>query len=202
MHGTLAAGGALSQRSFTSQWAIAVGSSEDAVGCADATLLAAGPACGREVLDKVRSELEQADVLYVMAATGHDTVVTPRGIDHPVHDLFSGLPRQKWQPLPEGTARTADASRTEHESSSVPGTLAMAAPACLTVLRVRGQSFGRGSCGCSGEGRSGVPQSGLRHGPGRRTGTHTPRVLCRRTTVPSVCPQTGQTCLSSSIPPD
>lgn len=42
-----------------------------------------------------RFELEQADVFHVMATTRHDTVVTRWAIDHPVHDLFSGLPRQK-----------------------------------------------------------------------------------------------------------
>lgn len=44
-----------------------------------------------------RSELEQADVFHVMATTRHDTVVTRWAIDHPVHDLFTGLPRQKWK---------------------------------------------------------------------------------------------------------
>lgn len=44
-----------------------------------------------------RFELEQADVFHVMAATRHDTVVTRWAIDHPVHDLFTGLPRQKWK---------------------------------------------------------------------------------------------------------
>jgi SRSO17 transposase len=44
-----------------------------------------------------RSELEQADVFHVMATTRHDTVVTRWAIDHPVHDLFHGLPRQKWK---------------------------------------------------------------------------------------------------------
>lgn len=43
-----------------------------------------------------RSELEQADVIHVMATTRHDTVVTRWAIDHPVSDLFPGLPRQKW----------------------------------------------------------------------------------------------------------
>lgn len=42
-----------------------------------------------------RSELEQADVFHVMATTRHDTVVTRWAIDHPVSDLFPGLPRQK-----------------------------------------------------------------------------------------------------------
>ena len=32
-----------------------------------------------------------------MATTRHDTVVTHYAIDHPVHGLFPGLPRQKWQ---------------------------------------------------------------------------------------------------------
>ncbi|WP_189716589.1 IS701 family transposase, partial [Streptomyces chryseus] len=41
-----------------------------------------------------RSELEQADVFHVMATTRHDTVVTRWAVDHPVHDLFHGLPRQ------------------------------------------------------------------------------------------------------------
>ncbi|MEV8457914.1 IS701 family transposase, partial [Streptomyces sp. NPDC052095] len=44
-----------------------------------------------------RSELEQADVFHVMATTRHDTVVTRWAIDHPVSDLFPGLPRQKWK---------------------------------------------------------------------------------------------------------
>jgi SRSO17 transposase len=44
-----------------------------------------------------RSELEQADVFHVMAATRHDTVVTRWAMDHPFHDLFPGLPRQKWK---------------------------------------------------------------------------------------------------------
>ena len=44
-----------------------------------------------------RSELEQADVFHVMATTRHDTVVTRWAMDHPVHDLFPGLPRQKWK---------------------------------------------------------------------------------------------------------
>jgi SRSO17 transposase len=44
-----------------------------------------------------RSELEQADVFHVMATTRHDTVVTRWALDHPVHDLFPGLPRQKWK---------------------------------------------------------------------------------------------------------
>ncbi len=42
-----------------------------------------------------RFELEQADVFHVMATTRHDTVVTRWSIDHPVHDLFPGLPRGK-----------------------------------------------------------------------------------------------------------
>jgi SRSO17 transposase len=44
-----------------------------------------------------RSEPEQADVFHVMATTRHDTVVTRWSIDHPVQDLFPGLPRQKWK---------------------------------------------------------------------------------------------------------
>ena len=44
-----------------------------------------------------RFELEQADVFHVMATTRHDTVVTRWSIDHPVHDLFPGLSRQKWK---------------------------------------------------------------------------------------------------------
>ncbi|MFJ2575202.1 IS701 family transposase [Streptomyces halstedii] len=44
-----------------------------------------------------RSELEQADVFHVMATTRHDTVVTRWAIDHPVSELFPGLPRQKWK---------------------------------------------------------------------------------------------------------
>jgi DDE superfamily endonuclease len=44
-----------------------------------------------------RFELEQADVFHVMATTRHDTVVTRWALDHPVHDLFTDLPRQKWK---------------------------------------------------------------------------------------------------------
>jgi SRSO17 transposase len=44
-----------------------------------------------------RFELEQADVFHVMATSRHDTVVTRWSIDHPVHELFPGLPRQKWK---------------------------------------------------------------------------------------------------------
>lgn len=44
-----------------------------------------------------RFELEQADVFHVMATTRHDAVVTRWAIDHPVHDLFPNLPRQKWK---------------------------------------------------------------------------------------------------------
>ncbi len=44
-----------------------------------------------------RSELEQADVFHAMATTRHNTVVTRWAINHPVHDLFPGLPRQKWK---------------------------------------------------------------------------------------------------------
>ncbi|MET9566610.1 IS701 family transposase [Streptomyces tauricus] len=44
-----------------------------------------------------RFELEQADVFHVMASTRHDMVVTRWALDHPVHDLYPGLPRQKWK---------------------------------------------------------------------------------------------------------
>lgn len=44
-----------------------------------------------------RFELEQADVFHAMATTRHDTVVTRWALDHPAHDLFPGLPRQKWK---------------------------------------------------------------------------------------------------------
>ncbi len=44
-----------------------------------------------------RTELEQADVFHVMATTRHDTVVTRWALDHPVRDLFTDLPRQKWK---------------------------------------------------------------------------------------------------------
>lgn len=44
-----------------------------------------------------RTELERADVFHVMATTRHDTVVSRWAMDHPVHDLFNGLPRQKWK---------------------------------------------------------------------------------------------------------
>lgn len=50
-----------------------------------------------------RSELERADVFHVMATTRHDTVVTRWAIDHPVHDLFNGLARQKWKRRSCGT---------------------------------------------------------------------------------------------------
>lgn len=42
-----------------------------------------------------RSELERADVFHVVATTPHDTVVTRWALDHPVHNLFHDLPRQK-----------------------------------------------------------------------------------------------------------
>jgi SRSO17 transposase len=44
-----------------------------------------------------RFELEQADVFHVVATTRHDTVVTSWALDHPLHDLFPDLPRQKWK---------------------------------------------------------------------------------------------------------
>lgn len=44
-----------------------------------------------------RTGLERADVFHVMATTRHDIVVTRWAIDRPVHDLFAGLPRQKWK---------------------------------------------------------------------------------------------------------
>jgi SRSO17 transposase len=44
-----------------------------------------------------RSELEGADVFHVMATTRHDTVVARWAVDHPVQELFNGLPRQKWK---------------------------------------------------------------------------------------------------------
>lgn len=44
-----------------------------------------------------RYELEQADVFHVVATTRHDTVVTRRALDHPLHDLMADLPRQKWK---------------------------------------------------------------------------------------------------------
>ncbi|RAJ47986.1 IS4 family transposase [Streptomyces sp. PsTaAH-130] len=50
-----------------------------------------------------RSELEREDVFHVMATTRHDTVVTRWAIDHPVHDLFNGLARQKWKRRSCGT---------------------------------------------------------------------------------------------------
>jgi SRSO17 transposase len=50
-----------------------------------------------------RYELEQA-------TTRHDTVHTRWALDHPVHDLFPGLPRQEWKrrSCGEGGARSAD----------------------------------------------------------------------------------------------
>ncbi|MCZ0999408.1 IS701 family transposase [Streptomyces mirabilis] len=59
-----------------------------------------------------RFELEQADVFHVMATTRHDTVVTRWSIDHPVHDLFPGLPRQKWKRRSCGAGPTARACST------------------------------------------------------------------------------------------
>ncbi len=44
-----------------------------------------------------RHELEQADLFHVVATTRHDTVVTRQALDHPLHDLVAGLPRQKWK---------------------------------------------------------------------------------------------------------
>ncbi|MFD7736657.1 IS701 family transposase [Kitasatospora phosalacinea] len=44
-----------------------------------------------------RTELEQADIFHVVATTRHDTVVTRRALDHPLHDLMADLPRQKWK---------------------------------------------------------------------------------------------------------
>ncbi|WP_380282866.1 IS701 family transposase [Kitasatospora purpeofusca] len=44
-----------------------------------------------------RYELEQADVFHVVATTRHDTVVTRKALDHPLHDLIADLPRQKWK---------------------------------------------------------------------------------------------------------
>jgi hypothetical protein len=44
-----------------------------------------------------RFELRQADVFHVMATTRHDTVVTRWSLDHPVDDLFPGMPRQHWK---------------------------------------------------------------------------------------------------------
>ena len=44
-----------------------------------------------------RFELEQADVFHVVATTRHDTVVTWQAMDHRLHDLMTGLPRQKWK---------------------------------------------------------------------------------------------------------
>ncbi|MFF4614179.1 IS701 family transposase, partial [Streptomyces albidoflavus] len=44
-----------------------------------------------------RYELEQADLFHVVATTRHDTVVTRQALDHPLHDLVAGLPRQKWK---------------------------------------------------------------------------------------------------------
>ena len=42
------------------------------------------------------SSWSSRNVFHVMATTRHDTVVTRWSIDHPVHDLFPALPRQKW----------------------------------------------------------------------------------------------------------
>lgn len=64
-----------------------------------------------------RFELEHADVFHVMTTTRHDTVFTRWAPDHPVHDLFPGLPRQKWKrhSCGDGThgRRTYDWARVE-----------------------------------------------------------------------------------------
>ncbi len=44
-----------------------------------------------------RMELERADAFHVVATARRDTVVTRWALDHPVRDLFPGLPRQKWK---------------------------------------------------------------------------------------------------------
>ncbi|SCK52026.1 DDE superfamily endonuclease [Streptomyces sp. LamerLS-316] len=64
----------------------------------------AGPPSGRVAADAAygysdgwRTEFGRADSFHVVATTRHDTVVTRWAMDHPVHDLFPGLPRQKWK---------------------------------------------------------------------------------------------------------
>lgn len=56
------------------------------------------------------------DVFHVLATTRHDTVVTRGSIDHPVHDLFPGLPRQKWKRRPAARAPMAGGSMTGREA--------------------------------------------------------------------------------------
>ncbi|MGW6413024.1 IS701 family transposase, partial [Streptomyces vinaceus] len=61
-----------------------------------------------------RTELERADVFHVIATTWHDTAVTRWDIDHPVHDLFNGLPGRSGSAAPAGWAPTAHESATGH----------------------------------------------------------------------------------------
>lgn len=49
-----------------------------------------------------RHELKQADIFHVVATTRHDTPVTRQALDHPLHDLVAGPPRQKWKRRPRG----------------------------------------------------------------------------------------------------
>lgn len=70
-----------------------------------------------------RSELERAGVFPVMATTRHDTVVTRWAIDHLVHDLFPGRPRQKWKHRSCGAEPRAGVSTTGPASRPAPGTV-------------------------------------------------------------------------------
>lgn len=70
-----------------------------------------------------RFALGQADVFRVMATTGHDTVVTRWALDHPVHDLFTGLARQKWKRRSCG-----DAGADNPEDTTVAGELTSSMP--------------------------------------------------------------------------
>ncbi|MFH8445918.1 IS701 family transposase [Streptomyces sp. NPDC018026] len=77
-----------------------------------------------------RSELERADVFHVMATTRHDTVVTRWAIDHPVHSAKQECGLDDYQVR-------------RHPGWHRHMTLAMAAHACLTVLRARELDTGK-----------------------------------------------------------
>ncbi len=63
-------------------------------------------------------------------------------------------------------------------------------------VRVRAPGASPGAL-CSGH----AAHRGSRHGPGTQVGTHAPSVLCRRTTVSTGCPHTGQAYVSLSMTP-
>lgn len=122
-----------------------------------------------------RTELGRTDVFHVTATTRHGTVVSRWAMDHPVHDLFNGLARQKWKRRSRGNGahgpRVYDWARVEvrpwhredrrhwviaRRSVSRPDqvsyyiaycpaetTLAMAAHACLTVVKAREHDAGK-----------------------------------------------------------